>query len=146
MASGIVQLSVIHASSKANASICCFSSIVASIIAFAICSYGKALVDWISLLEIAGGEALVRASKLPSGYTKGFIGRKVNEAQWIIYETLLSLKVDVPCKNCTWYKIITITFWKDWWSLTPLESYTHYFLVGRIGGCRSYFLMNLQLK
>jgi hypothetical protein len=58
VASGIAQLSVIQASSKANASICCFSNIVASITAFAICSYGKALVDWVSFFEIAGGEAL----------------------------------------------------------------------------------------
>jgi hypothetical protein len=35
--------------------------------------------------------------------------------------TLLLLKVDMPRKNCTWYKIMTMTFWKDWQSLTPFN-------------------------
>jgi hypothetical protein len=39
-----------------------------------------------------------------------------------IHVTLLSLKVDVPCKNCTCYKIMTMAFWTDWRSPTPLES------------------------
>ena len=28
----------------------------------------------------------------------------------------------MPCKYCTWYKIMTIKFWKDWRLLTPLKS------------------------
>jgi hypothetical protein len=34
--------------------------------------------------------------------------------------TLFLLKVEVPCKNCTWYKIMTMAFWKDWRS--PISS------------------------
>jgi hypothetical protein len=30
--------------------------------------------------------------------------------------------VDVPHKNCTWYKIMTMIFWKDWQLPTPLNS------------------------
>jgi hypothetical protein len=35
--------------------------------------------------------------------------------------TLLSLKVDVQLKNCAWYKIMTMTFWRDWRLPTPLN-------------------------
>jgi hypothetical protein len=28
--------------------------------------------------------------------------------------TLLPLKVDMPCKNWTWHKIMMIAFWRDW--------------------------------
>jgi hypothetical protein len=35
--------------------------------------------------------------------------------------TVLLLKVDVLGKNCTWYKIMTITFWRDWRSSTPMN-------------------------
>jgi hypothetical protein len=60
--------------------------------------------------------------------------------------TLLSLKANMPCKNCTWYKIMIMTFWKDWRSPTPLNPKPIVFLIGRIDGCRSNFLLNLQLK
>jgi hypothetical protein len=34
---------------------------------------------------------------------------------------LLQLKVDVRHKNCTWYKIMTMTFWRNWWLPTRLN-------------------------
>jgi hypothetical protein len=40
----------------------------------------------------------------------------------VIYITVFPLKLDVPCKNCTRYKIMTMTFWRDWRLPTPLES------------------------
>jgi hypothetical protein len=36
--------------------------------------------------------------------------------------TLLPLKADGPHQNYTWYKIMTRIFWRDWWSLTLLNS------------------------
>jgi hypothetical protein len=36
--------------------------------------------------------------------------------------TLILLKMDVPCKNCTWYKIMTMTFRRDWGLSIPLNS------------------------
>ena len=32
--------------------------------------------------------------------------------------TLFLLKVLVPCKECSWYKIVIMIFWRDWWSPT----------------------------
>jgi hypothetical protein len=36
--------------------------------------------------------------------------------------SLLPLKMDMPYKNYTWYKIMSMTFWRDWRSLTSLNS------------------------
>ena len=62
------------------------------------------------------------------------------------WSNIFLLKVLVPCKKCSWFKIVIMIFWKDWWSPTPLKSKIHCFLVGRTGGYSFYFLLNLQLK
>jgi hypothetical protein len=63
-----------------------------------------------------------------------------------VVRTLFPLKVLVPCKKCSWFKIVIMIFWKGWRSPTPLKSKIHCFLVGGTGGYSFYFLLNLQLK
>jgi hypothetical protein len=64
----------------------------------------------------------------------------------ICHTTLLPLKVLVPCRKCSWYKIVIMIFWKGWRSPTSLKPKIQCFLVEGIGSYRLYFLLNLQLK
>jgi hypothetical protein len=60
--------------------------------------------------------------------------------------TLLLLKVLVPCKKCSWYKIVIMIFWRDWRLPFSSKHQIYCFFIGGIGGYRFYFFQNLQLK